>query len=128
MVWNYLSVLDQLVIDSEVKNERNHPEKLALVYVTLENTNGKNGNVVLTEFGLHGIDQNAFLDWDMLNILNPMLDGVFSVTLPMGENCNLIIPYALRERNFSAAWNSIDEYSFYFQITAFPTVKRIQVQ
>lgn len=111
-----------------IKRDTHTPEKLALVYITLCNVDSNAEGIMLTELKLHGIDQNVPLDWSVLDVINPVLSGNLGVALSQGSRYQLILPYSLRQRDFLSAWENIDKYSLFLQLTSFPTVKEIQVQ
>ena len=98
------------------------------VYITLCNVDSNAEGIMLTELKLHGIDQNVPLDWSVLDVINPVLSGNLGVALSQGSRYQLILPYSLRQRDFLSAWENIDKYSLFLQLTSFPTVKEIQVQ
>lgn len=104
------------------------PEKLALVYLTLRNIDSTDPGIALLDLGLSGIDQNAQLDWALLPLLNPVLENGYGIALSQGTTYQVIIPYQIYRYFFSAAWDNLENYPFFFQMTSFPTRKLIQIQ
>ena len=105
------------------------PDKIALVYMTLFNENSDAAGVMLTEFDLHGIDNYAGMNWEILLAANPGLKGNYGIRLSPGTEYNLIIPFDLNSTYYGKdTWEKLDHYNFYFRITSFPTEKDIQVQ
>ena len=104
------------------------PEKLALVYITLSNTNSIDPGIMLVELDLHGIDSVASMDWDILTAINPVLEGNYGVSLKENSELKLTLPFGLNAALYSdETWNNLDRYNFYLRITNFPTVKDICV-
>ena len=125
------------IVDREEYAEKNglDPEtmragdRLALVHVTLVNKNSEAEGVSLTEFQLHGVDNYAGLNWDLLLTANPVLGENYGIRLSKGTEYALTIPYDLDKQYFSTyTWNHMNRYAFYFQVTVYPTAKDIQVQ
>lgn len=105
------------------------PDKIALVYITLFNENSNAEGVMLTELKLHGIDNYAGMNWEILLAANPGLKGNYGIRLSPGTEYSLIIPFDLNSTYYEKnTWENIDQYNFYFRITSFPTEKDIQVQ
>lgn len=106
-----------------------NPEKIALVYITLFNDNSSAEGIMLTEFDLHGIDNYAGMNWEILLAANPVLEGNYGIRLSSGTEYSLVIPFDLnREYYGTDTWANLDTYQFYFRITDFPTEKDIRVQ
>jgi len=108
--------------------EYGFPEKLALVSLTLRNIDSTAPGITLLDLTLSGIDQNAGIDWDLLPLLNPVLENSYRIALHQGTDCQVVIPYQLYRYSFSAAWDDLENYPLFFQMTSHPTRKRIQVQ
>ncbi len=104
------------------------PEKLALVYLTLRNVDSTDPGIALLDLGLSGIDQNALIDWELLPLLNPVLENGYGIALSQGTTYQVVIPYQIYRYFFSAAWDELESYPLFFQMTSFPTRKLIQVQ
>ncbi len=105
------------------------PEKLALVHVTLYNRDSNAEGVMLIDLLLKGVDSIAGMDWDILTALNPILEGNYGICLPIGTECDLILPYDLFRSNFgSSTWRNIKEYDFSLAVTIWPTEKRIRLE
>lgn len=112
-----------------VEQEDGAPEKLALVYITLFNEDNDGGGIALTAFQLHGMDNYVGLSWDMLTAANPELGDNYGIALSPGTEYELVIPFELDSALFGAdTWRHLEDYTFYFQITAYPTEKDIRVQ
>lgn len=104
------------------------PEKVALVYITLENSDSNAEGVMLTDLQLHGIDNYVGMDWEMLYALNPILEGNPGIHLPHNSNIQLVLPFDLYRNYFGThTWNHLHNYEWYLRITAWPTAKDIQV-
>lgn len=111
-----------------VSEEYGFPEKLALVYLTLRNIDSTDTGITLPDLTLSGIDQNARIDWELLPLLNPVLENGYGIALQQGTDYRLVIPYQIYRCYFSAAWDDLENYPLFFQMTTHPTRKRIQVQ
>lgn len=113
-----------------------HPEKLALVYVTLENVDSDAEGVMLTNLDLVGVDNNAPCDWDVLTAANPILEGNYGSHLDKGVACDLVLPFSLwRDRWGGATWRHFGQYSLFLNLPAssetfskLDVITRIQVQ
>ena len=104
------------------------PDKLALVYITLFNENSSAEGVMLTELGLHGVDNYAGMDWDLLLALNPVLQGNFGIHLSPNTEYSLVLPFGLYKAYFgNSTWQNLEDYKFFLHITAYPTEKDIKV-
>ena len=113
----------------DIERDTFDPEKLALVYITLRNENSEAQGVMLTELELHGLDSTVGMNWSLLLSVNPVLDGNYGISLRQGSEYSLILPYNLQEEYFGYdTWRQIHEYSFWLQITGYPTQKEILVQ
>lgn len=108
--------------------DRSTPEKVALVYITIYNVDSVGKGVMLTEFALHGIDNYVGLNRELLDALNPGLQGNTGIHLATGEHYQLIIPYNLFRIHFGIdTWKNINNYKFYLHITSFPVEIDIKV-
>lgn len=124
---DYESVAGEINLDQS--DSGNHPEKIALVRITLFNENSNAEGVMLTELVFHGIDMYAGMNRELLPVLNEILDGSYGIHLPAGTECSLVLPYNLYQEAFGhSTWNSLEKYAFFLRITAYPTEKDIQVQ
>ena len=104
------------------------PDRVALVTVTLFNEDNEEDPVTLISFGMHGIDSSAGMNWDLLMMLNPVLEGHYSVRVEKGAQYQFVLPFNLRERNFSSStWNNMDSYEWFLRVTAWPTEKDIVI-
>ena len=106
------------------------PDKLVLVHITLRNEYSNDQGINLSNFSLYGIDSNPPLDYDLLRQINSILsDGSWGISLPHNSEYQVTLPYMLfREYYKTSTWNNIHDYTFYLQVTAFPTVKCIQLE
>lgn len=105
------------------------PEKLALVYITLFNEDSDAEGVMLTELGFHSIDNYATMDWELLTVINPILEGNYGIRLSPNTSYSLILPFSFYERYFASdTWNNLEECTFYLHITGYPVEKDIQIQ
>ena len=108
-------------IDYVSDSSRLIPERIALVYVTITNINSTADGVMLTELSLHGIDNYVGMNHELLNAVNPELNGSAGIHLSSGESYDIILPYNLFEMHFGRdTWKDINSYSFYLHITSFP--------
>lgn len=107
---------------------RTHPDKVALVQVTLFNENSDAEGIMLTELQLHGIDQYFSMDWGLLVKENPVLEGNYGIRLPCDSECELTLPFSFYQMHFSAGWDDLDSYDLYLHLTTWPTEKDIRVQ
>lgn len=111
------------------EGEKMLPDRVALVTVTLCNAAGGEPGVALSNILLHGVDFNLGLNWDMLEYLNPILEGYMGISLSQGETCTLVLPYgAFKERFNSRTWDRFDETPLYLKVTSYPTEKNIVIQ
>lgn len=123
--------MDEYVQSLNLEADEYRPlgEKTALVYITLSNQNSDAQGVMLTDFGLRGIDNIVSMDRDLLTASNPILQGNYGVSLSPGTNCRLVLPYILQKDYFDVwTWNHIESYGMYLRMTIFPTEKSIRVQ
>lgn len=107
---------------------RTHPDKVALVQVTLFNENSDAEGIMLTELQLHGIDQYFSMDWDLLVKENPILEENYGIRLPYDSECELTLPFSFFQMHFSAGWDDLESYDLYLHLTTWPTEKDIRVQ
>lgn len=115
-------------IGFELHKNRSTPEKVALVYISLFNVDSTENGVMLTEFALHGIDNYVGLNRELLDALNPGLQGNAGIHLAIGEQYRLIIPYNLYKIHFATnTWKNLNSYKFYLHITSFPVEIDIKV-
>lgn len=85
--------------------------------------------LMLTDLALHGIDNYAALDWDMLVALNPVLQGNYGISLSPETEYQLVIPFDLWKAFFGTdTWKHLNVYSLYLHMTDYPTEKDIKVQ
>jgi len=105
------------------------PDKIALVYITLFNENSAAEGIMLTAFGLHGVDNYVGLNWDLLLLENPVLQGNFGIGLSPNTEYKLVLPFDLYQEHFGDdTWRNIENYQFFLHTTAYPVEKDIQVQ
>ena len=103
-------------------------DKLALISVTLKNTDNTDGSVFLPDLELLGIDSYIGMDWVTLLALNPILKGEFSHQLPQNSEIDLILPYSLQKEYFSyRTWKHLDEYALYLSIWSPEVTKNISL-
>lgn len=115
-------------MDTEICLTGRTPDKLALVTITLTNTGSTAEGVPLIEFDLFGIDEPLFMDYDILDLLNPVLQGNVGVRLAENTSYQFVLPYDLCQTDFSAeTWRNIDRYELFLQITTPPTCKIVQL-
>lgn len=91
-------------------------DKIAVVYATLFNTNSQLPGVNLIDFNLHGIDNYATVDWELVSLMNPVLKdtGNYGISLSPGTEYSVVIPFELFEQYFGAdTWKNLDSYPFY---------------
>lgn len=91
-------------------------DKIAVVYATLFNTNSQLPGVNLIDFNLHGIDNYATVDWELVPLINPVLKdtGNYGISLSPGTEYSVVIPFELFEQYFGAdTWKNLDSYPFY---------------
>lgn len=104
------------------------PDRVALVTITLFNEDNEEDPVTLLSFGMHGLDSSAGMNWDLLMMLNPVLEGHFSVRVEKGSQYQFVLPYNLRQRNFSSStWNDMENYEWFLRVTTWPTEKDIAI-
>ena len=102
------------------------PDKMAIITISLYNKESTCEGVLLTELSLHGYDSMAHLDWNMLDALNPILDGNVGIHLDAGDQCSIVLPYELTEDYYKkSVWENIEYYCFYLRVTEFPMEKDI---
>ena len=82
----------------------------------------------LTELSLYTTDMLMNMDWDLLGVVNPILDGATGIRLQDGASCDILLPFDLyRYRFTSSEWNGLEQSSIWLQVTNYPTRKIIQV-
>lgn len=114
--------------DFTIARDENDPDKIALVYITLVNESCEPNPVSLLDMKLRGVDTPLNMDWDILVLANPALNGYTGIALNAATEQKLVLPYGLWKDSFeSHTWRSIDEYSLYLQITSSLTTKEVLV-
>lgn len=109
--------------------ERNQPDRIALVTVTIKNENSNAEGVMLTELKLHGIDNYVGMNMSIFPFMNPNLSGSFGIHLREGNEYTVILPYNLMKDQFGRdTWKQLDNYHFYLHITSYPVEKDIILQ
>lgn len=91
-------------------------DQIAVVYATLFNDNSQLPGVNLIDFNLHGIDNYATVDWELVPLINPVLKdtGNYGISLSSGTEYSVVIPFDLFKRYFGAdTWKHLDSYPFY---------------
>lgn len=103
------------------------PDKVAVVYATLFNDGSDAPGITLTDFTLHGVDNYAAVDWELLSAANPVLtEGSYGISLSPGTQYAVVLPFALYERFFGAdTWRHLERCDFYLHATDYPTEKDI---
>lgn len=77
---------------------------------------------------LYTTDMLMNMDWDLLGVVNPILDGATGIRLQDGASCDILLPFDLyRYRFTSSEWNGLEQSSIWLQVTNYPTRKIIQV-
>ena len=94
-------------------------------YKTLVDVFGGSGIITLS---LYTTDMLMNMDWDLLGVVNPILDGATGIRLQDGASCDILLPFDLyRYRFTSSEWNGLEQSSIWLQVTNYPTRKIIQV-
>lgn len=102
--------------------------KVALVSVTVSQQNSSAEGFPLTELSLYTTDMLMNMDWDLLGVVNPILDGATGIRLQDGASCDILLPFDLyRYRFTSAEWNRLEQSNIWLQVTNYPTRKIVQV-
>lgn len=106
------------------------PEKLALISVRLQNTEGETSDIFFPNFSLFGVDSNPQFDYELFHSINPFISkNSWHISIPKGSDCDLILPYMLFENEYKRSiWENWNQYPFFLQITAFPTAKYIRLE
>ena len=82
----------------------------------------------LTELSLYTTDMLMNMDWDLLGVVNPILDGATGIRLQDGASCDILLPFDLyRYRFTSAEWNRLEQSNIWLQVTNYPTRKIVRV-
>lgn len=102
--------------------------RLLLVHITLSVEESDAPGVMLTSFVCHGSDQAAYMDWDLLTQLNPVLKGNYGIHLKNGASKELILPFPIRQIYYREAWNHLDRYPFYLTMTQGWITKEIALE
>lgn len=104
------------------------PDQVALVYVTFFNEASKAEGIALTDFLLHGIDNYVSSNWELLSLLNPVLQGRYGIRLPENSEYQVVLPFSIYQTYFgSSTWDEMDKYDWFLRITYWPTEKDIAV-
>lgn len=104
------------------------PDKVALVSVTVSQQNSPAEGFPLTELSLYTTDMLMNMDWDLLGVVNPILDGATGIRLQDGASCDILLPFDLyRYRFTSAEWNRLEQSNIWLQVTNYPTRKIVRV-
>lgn len=102
--------------------------KVALVSVTVSQQNSPAEGFPLTELSLYTTDMLMNMDWDLLGVVNPILDGATGIRLQDGASCDILLPFDLyRYRFTSAEWNRLEQSNIWLQVTNYPTRKIVRV-
>jgi len=117
--------LSMLSIPEETINTK--PDKVAVAYATLFNENSKAPGIMLNDFTLHGIDNYADVDWELVRISNPILSEGYGISLSPKTEFQIILPFGLHRMYFGTdTWCQLEQYDFYLHITSYPTEKDIR--
>jgi hypothetical protein len=82
--------------------------------------------VSLPDLKLRGVDTPINMDWDLLPLANPVLDGHTGLAITPGTEQKLVLPYGLWKNSFEGnTWRNIDEYTLYLQVTSTLTTKEV---
>ena len=77
---------------------------------------------------LYTTDMLMNMDWDLLGVVNPILDGATGIRLQDGASCDILLPFDLyRYRFTSAEWNRLEQSNIWLQVTNYPTRKIVRV-
>jgi len=71
--------LASVSVSEEAVNTK--PDKVAVAYATLLNEDSKAPGIMLNDFTLHGIDNYANVDWELVRISNPILSEGYGISL-----------------------------------------------
>lgn len=112
---------------SEDSLDSRYRDKIGVVYFTIYNDNCDD-HINLNYLCMHGIDTYIPVDWQLLTLSNPILEGAYGIQIPHHTKCELILPFYIRKDMLYGDWNRLDQCVFYLHITGFPTEKDIQVQ
>lgn len=105
------------------------PDAVALVYATLFNEESDAEGIMLTDFDLHGIDNYANIDWELLDLVNPILEGSKGISLSPHTEYRIVLPFALYEEYVGDdTWKKLEAYEWFLHITVYPAEKDIKVQ
>lgn len=111
----------------ELNYDGEHGEKLALISITLRNKGSQEG-IRLTDLSLIGEDNYVGMNWDLLLLANPGLEGSTGIRLSPDTEYSLVIPYDIFQRYFSRkTYKNIEEYPFFFVAAGYPEEQRIQL-
>ncbi|MDO4810684.1 MAG: DUF5028 domain-containing protein [Eubacteriales bacterium] len=104
------------------------PDKVALVEVTISQQDSTAEGFPLTELLLYTTDMLMNMDWDLLEVINPVLNDNTGIRLQDGTACDIVLPFDLYQYRFSALeWNNLGQSNIWLQVTNYPTRKFIQV-
>lgn len=105
------------------------PDRIALVSITVMNEGSTAVGVPLTELELYGVDEWLFAEYELLDLMNPVLEGNSGISLADGTSYQVVLPYGLYENRFSNySWNHMDHYELFLQVTTHPTRKIVKLQ
>ncbi len=102
--------------------------RLLLVHITLSVEESDAPGVMLTSFVCHGSDQAAYMDWDLLTQINPILEGNYGIHLKDGASKELVLPFPIRQIYYREVWNHLDRYPFYLTMTQGWITKEIALE
>ena len=102
--------------------------RILLVHMTLSVEESDAPGVMLTSFICHGEDQVAYLDWDLLTQMNPILKGNYGIHLKNGTSIELVLPFPIRQIYYREAWNHLERYPFYLTMTQGKITKEIALK
>lgn len=102
--------------------------KVALVYITLQNNGDSPCNFWCSNLTLHSADAIFPLDWEALQVINQNIDMWTGTALDAGKTVHIILPYDIRKNDISNyVFNTIEQQEIFIRVTAYPMRKEITI-
>lgn len=120
----YTSALDYSGAD-----RRRLPDRIALVGISLSQHDSQAEGFPLTELVLYTVDVLFNVDWELLDVINPGLEGSSGIRLQDGASFDVVLPFDIYRYRFSASeWDELEQSDIWLKVTNYPARKIIHVQ
>ena len=103
-------------------------EKIAVAKIVLKNTNSDEESINLFSFSLCGIDWSIPVDYSLLPLSNPILEGNPGIHLPHDSSVELMLPFSLFQNIVYSDWNKLEKIPMYLSFTYQPAKLTVKLQ